>query len=116
MYGWIFAFWALDLVAAFFVKLAELKPPGAGDSFAMLAITVLLVPWWFAFGIYANALYHRKVKKKIAAAESTITDGARLLDHLKRKGGVHFWPVLIFLLLPIIGIVAAVVIPMLARQ
>lgn len=56
------------------------------------------------------------MKEKIAVAQFSIKEESSLIEHLRRKGGVHAWVIWLFGLVPLIGIVAAVVIPMLARQ
>lgn len=109
MYGWFFAFWGVELATQLAFKVfLKLGSPGAG-------LFVFFLPW-LAFSVYANALYHRNVKKKIALAQFSIKDESQLIEHLRSKGGVHTWVIWLFGLVPLIGIVAAVVIPMLARQ
>ncbi len=109
MYGWFFAFWGVELATQLAFKVfLKLGSPGVG-------LFVFFVPW-IAFSVYANALYHRNVKKKIAVAQFSIKDESQLIEHLCRKGGVHTWVIWLFGLVPLLGIVAAVVIPMLARQ
>lgn len=108
MYGWFFAFWGVELATQLAFKVfLKLGSPGVG-------LFVFFVPW-IAFSVYANALYHRNVKKKIAVAQFSIKDESQLIEHLRRKGGVHTWVIWLFGLVPLLGIVAAVVIPMLAR-
>lgn len=108
MYGWFFAFWGVELATQLAFKVfLKLGSPGAG-------LFAFFLPW-LAFSIYANALYHRNVKKKIAVAQFSIKDEPQRIEHLRRKGGVHTWVIWLFGLVPLIGIVAAVVIPMLAR-
>jgi hypothetical protein len=46
-------------------------------------------------------------------AQLSIKDTPKLLEYLKYKGGVHTWVIWVFGLLPIIGILAAIIIPML---
>ena len=66
---------------------------------------------WIAFTIFANSLYHIRVKKKIAAAQRSIQDSFQLLEFLRHKGGVHKWVIGVCILLPVIGILAAIAIP-----
>jgi len=109
MYGWFFAFWGIELVTQIAFKVfLKLGSPAIGTL-------VFFLPW-IAFSIYANSLYHRNVKKRIAVAQFAIKDESKLIEHLAYKGGVHAWVIWVFGLIPLIGIVAAVVIPMLARQ
>lgn len=109
MYGWFFAFWGVELVTQIAFKVfLKLGSPAIGAL-------VFFLPW-IAFSIYANSLYHRNVKKRIAVAQFAIKDESKLIEHLAYKGGVHVWVIWVFGLIPLIGIVAAVAIPMLARQ
>ena len=71
---------------------------------------------WIAFTIYANSLYHNSVKKKIAIAQLTVKDESKLHELLRYKGGVHTWVIWVFGLVPVIGILAAILIPMFARH
>jgi hypothetical protein len=102
MYGWFFAFWGIAVLFNVFEKAG---PPS-------IAWLVFLAPW-IAFAIYANSLYHGSVKKKIGVAQLTVKDESKLLEYLRYKGGVHTWVLWVFGLLPIIGILAAIIIPML---
>ncbi|MEF8767958.1 MAG: DUF2628 domain-containing protein [Candidatus Accumulibacter phosphatis] len=102
MYGWFFAFWGIATVSSVLEKAGS---PGIGAL-------VFFGPW-IAFTVYANSLYHGRVKKKIAMAQLSIKDTPKLLEYLKYKGGVHTWVIWVFGLLPIIGILAAIIIPML---
>lgn len=104
MYGWFFAFWGIAFLSIIFEK---------GGSPSLSAI-VLIAPW-IAFTIYANSLYHGNIKKKIAVVQLTVKDESKLLKYLKNKGGVHTWVIWVSVLLPLIGIVAAILIPTFAR-
>lgn len=105
MYGWFFAFLGIAVLANIFDKAGS---PGLG-------VLVFLAPW-VAFTIYANSLYHGSVKKKIAVAQITVKDESKLIEYLRYKGGVHTWVIWIFGLLPVIGILAAILIPVFARH
>ena len=98
MYGWFFAAWGLSFLMLIFTKVSPIL--GA------------LVFWgpWLLFTIYANSLYHRHVRMKISAAGG-INHPAELLAHLRYKGGVHRWVLWIFIGLPILGVVVALVVP-----
>ena len=63
-----------------------------------------------AFGVYADAYYYRDAKDKIAAA-SDFNDPTALLDHLRKKGGVHTWVLWLSIALPVFGIFASILIP-----
>jgi hypothetical protein len=100
MYGWFFAIWGISILAGIAEKI---------DQTGLSAVFFLGL--WIAFSIYANALYHGKVRKKIEAARLTLRDESRLLSYLRQAGGVHTWVIWAFGLVPIIGIVAAIAIP-----
>lgn len=100
MYGWFFAFFGIILLSNLFEK--------TGSS--VIGAIIFIGPW-VAFTIYANSLYHGKVRKKIEAARLTLRDESRLLAYLRQAGGVHTWVIWVFGFVPIIGIVAAITIP-----
>lgn len=67
-----------------------------------------------AFGMFANVIYYRKVKGKIAAAQRVARDDNELIYLLREKGGVHswvWWILWIWLSMAVIGIIAAIAIP-----
>ena len=99
MYGWFFALWGVAFVETFLAK------AGAFGYMYMIYLTAHV-----AIGIYANSIYHGHVRKKIAAAQSTIHDEPKLLAYLRDRGGVSTI-VLLFGLVPIVGILAAIAIP-----
>ena len=105
MYGWFFAFWGIAFLSNIFEKAGS---PG-------LSAIVFIGPL-IAFTIYANSLYHNSIKKKIAIAQLTVKDESKLHELLRYKGGVHTWVIWVFGLLPVIGILAAILIPMFARH
>jgi hypothetical protein len=102
MYGWFFAFWGIAILSNIFEKTGW---PG-------LSALIFFAPW-VMFTFYANSLYHGNVKKKIAVAQFSIKDESKLLEFLRYKGGVHIWVIWIFGLLLVIGIITAIVIPLL---
>jgi hypothetical protein len=104
MYGWFFAFWGLSFLALIFQ--AKVSP--------VFGALVIMIPWG-AFTINANSLYHRHVRMRISAAGG-INHPAELLAHLRRKGGVHRWVLWIFIGLPLLGFLAAIVIPQLNKS
>ena len=105
MYGWFFAFLGIAILSNIFEK--------AGSP--ALGALVFFGPW-IAFTIFANSLYHGIVKKKIEAAGLTVTDRSKLPEFLRYKGGVHTWVIWVFGLLPFVGILAAILIPMCVRH
>lgn len=105
MYGWVFASLGISLLSSIFIKSGLL---GVG-IFVALA-------YWVAFPIFANSLYYGSIKKKIAVAQHTIKDESRLLEYLQYRGGVNTWVIWVSVLLPVIGILAAILIPQFARH
>ena len=80
-----------------------------------MSLVVLVIPS-ILFAIFSNSLYHRKVVKKIAKAKSEIEDESELLEYLKYKGGVNSWVIWVVVVIPVIGILAAIIIPMLVGK
>ncbi len=105
MYGWFFALFGMAILTRIVEK--EWSP-------AIAAIIYLAAG--IVFAVYANALYHKSIKKKIAVAQLEIKDESKLLEYLRSKGGVHVWVIWVFVGLPVIGILAAILIPMFARH
>jgi hypothetical protein len=103
MYVWFFAFWAIATISNIIEK-------AGSTGFSLL---VLLIPA-FAFGVYADALYYRRAKAKIASA-SQFNNPTEVLDQLRKNGGVHTWLLWIFGMLLVIGVIAAILIPLFAR-
>lgn len=99
MYGWFFIFWAIGT----FLKVME-------KASFLPWLGVIYVVFWIAFSIYANSIYHNRVKKKVAAAQIPMSDQPKLSAHLGYRGGVNTW-VMWLGLVPIVGILAAVAIP-----
>lgn len=84
MYGWFFVLFALHIVVSI------IDTALAKDGFYLISFLLLLVPM-IAFGNFANSLYYRDVKKKIANAQLITSDEFKLLEFLRNKGGVHTW-------------------------
>ncbi|MDL2123804.1 MAG: DUF2628 domain-containing protein [Deltaproteobacteria bacterium] len=105
MYGWFF----LLLGVAFISNILE-KAGAPG-----LSAIVFIIPW-IAFAIFANSLYQKNLTKKIAEAKMTIDDENKLLEYLRYKGGVHTWVVWVFGGIIVLGILAAILIPMFAGK
>jgi len=85
MYVWFFAHLGIVFVSSVFEK---------ADS-SGLSIIILFVPG-ILFSIYANSLYHNSIKKKIAVAQLSIKEEAKLMEYLRYKGGVHEWVIWVF--------------------
>ena len=104
MYGWFFALLGTYLIASLFEKANLLG----------LSVLFYFVPW-IAFAVFANSLYQRNLKKKIAVAQLTIQNEQKLIAYLHYKGGVHTWVVWVigaFVAISAIGILVAILIPM----
>lgn len=99
MYGWFFAILGISVIS---IVIA-----GAGAPVIWFVALVADA----AFGVYANSIYHGKVRRGIAAAQLSVHDEQKLLAHLRQKGGVHTWVIWVFGLIPVIGILAAIAIP-----
>lgn len=102
MYGWFFAWWGL--VTLFNIS----EETGSSD--------LILVPFIAAqilFGVYANSLYHNSIKKKIAVAQLEIEDESKLLEYLRYKGGVNTWVWWVWISFFVLGVLAAIFLPML---
>jgi|GEM_PF-2375890 len=104
MYGWFFALWVVMFTSKIF------------DDAGMLWLGVLIpLISWVLFTVFADSLYHKRVKKKIAIAQFAIKDESKLEEFLKRNGGVNTWVVWVFCLIPVVGIILAIVIPALMK-
>lgn len=103
MYGWFFAWWLFGTIGSMFMK-SENHLVKQGLGIAYLAS-------FFGFAIYANSIYHRKLKSKIAAAQQSTTNTARVNRRLIAGGGVHAWVPNAFMAIFAIGVMAAIGIP-----
>lgn len=106
MYGWflinVIAFVILSAVSAIIWEVVwkiRTAPP------------YLLLLYFVLMGVFADTLYHKHVKKKIAAAKTIARNDNELIESLKRKGGIHAWVIWVVLATFIIGIIAAIAIP-----
>jgi hypothetical protein len=97
MYGWFFAFLAM-MVLSDIIEKVGLPIIGA----------IVFFTSWIAFTIFANSLYHKSVKNKIAVAQLTINDESKLLKFLWYKGGVHTWVIWVCCLLLVIAMVIGI--------
>jgi hypothetical protein len=103
MYAWFFALWAIATVATVLLKVPNPQiQQGVGIGYIVC---------FLGFGAYANALYHRKVKSQIAAAQKSSPDASRVSRRLSASGGVNKWVAIVCGAVPVIGIVAAVALP-----
>ena len=66
---------------------------------------------WLAFSLFANSLYHAKVKAKIATARKSNSDALKATKRLSENGGVLAWVPIVCISIPTFIIVAAVALP-----
>ena len=103
MYGWFLLWWVVATILVVFEKSQN------AQIHQTLAVVVGVL--WLAFGAFADTLYHRKVRARIAAALKVSTDAARVTKRLRAGSGVHPWVPIVFGAIPVIGIVGAVALP-----
>jgi hypothetical protein len=103
MYGWFVMWWVVATILVVFEKSQNAQM----NQTLALVVGVL----WLGFGAFPNALYHRKVRARIAAAQRASADAARVIKRLRIGGGVHAWVPIAFGGVPLIGVVAAVALP-----
>jgi hypothetical protein len=103
LYGWFFVWWLFGTVGAVLVKVPS--------PFIQQGVGIAYFASFFVFSIYANSIYHRKIKARIAAAQRASSDPARVSRRLIAGSGVHAWVLVVALAIPVIGIMAAVAIP-----
>lgn len=101
MYGWF------AILAGITILSNALERAGASTASALVFIIS-----WFAFAIFANALYKQHLQKKIEETKMTITDQEALLAHLRSKGGVHIWMIWFFVFFAAVGMLTAMVMPL----
>lgn len=97
MYGWFFVF-----LAAF--VLWNLSGRGTFIDLAFFAFAIL-------FAVFANSLYHRHVTSKISNSKLATGGYQAQLNHLHGVGGTHAWVIWVAVGIPLVGILAAIVIP-----
>lgn len=101
MYGWFF-------ICVSVLTMASLLYRSHGSE--VLALIFLTVAW-VSFAVFANSIYHDKVKSNILAAQKSIPDRSKLVEYLSSAGGVHIWVPPIVGAIAVIGIVVAVALP-----
>lgn len=105
MYGWslvLFGISILNIVLGAAIRIVNnLSEVGLG----LLILFSLNIP----VVIFADSLYHRCVKRKIATAQQSIKDEAQLLEFLRYKGGVNAWIIWVGISVPVVGIIAAII-------
>ncbi|MBP6853636.1 MAG: DUF2628 domain-containing protein [Rhodoferax sp.] len=103
MYGWFFIWWAVATILVVFEN--------SQNAQIHQTLAVVVGALWLGFGALANTLYHRKVRSRIAAAQKSSTDAARVSKRLRVSGGVLAWVPIAFGGLPVVGILVAVALP-----
>jgi len=111
MYGWFFAYTGIIILAV------VLDASGYLDFTRVPGLAIIsTIPVWIVFTIYANSLYHKSVKKKVANAQANLKDEPKLLEYLRHKGGVHRWVMWTYIpLIIVLGIFVISSIPYLDR-
>ncbi len=90
MYGWLlacFGIFAFLIICSSYLQYYK----GSAPKIYGILLYVCMIAFSLFFGIMGNYLYYRNTKKKIATAQSLITDKPVLLESLRNKGGVHTW-------------------------
>jgi hypothetical protein len=100
MYGWFFAWWFIATVGVVFEKVP--------NSAIQLVVALITLASLLCFSAYANSLYHHKIKKRIAAAQKSNADVARVSRRLSAASGVNKWVPIVCGAVPVIGVVAAI--------
>ena len=103
MYGWFVAWWVVATVVTVFAKLPNVQI----HQVLMLVVGAS----WLGFTVFANSLYHHKIKARIATAQKLSTDASRVSGRLRASSGVLMWVPIVSVGIPVLGIVAAVALP-----
>lgn len=90
MYGWFLVCFGIFAFLTIYSNYLKYYEGGAPKTYSIL-LYICMVAFSLFFGIMGNSLYYRKARKKIAAAQSSVTDKPALLESLRNKGGVHIW-------------------------
>lgn len=103
MYGWFFVWWLLLTVVA---VLQSIPNPGMHRWVAIFAAFL-----WLGFAVFANSLYHAKIRARIAAVTKSTSDASKVDKRLRAKNGVNAWVPIVFAAVPVLGIALAVALP-----
>lgn len=85
LYSW-FAIWIFVFAALGFLNIIS-----RNSTIGTLLVGIGNLAIVVTFAVYANSLYHKKIKALIDAAQQTSSDGTRLKKRLTIGGGVHTW-------------------------
>lgn len=83
---------------------------GANGLLATPAAILILVAVWVLPPLFAHALYYRRTNAAIAQVRRASPDEAAQLGMLRMMGGTS-WAALLVLLVPLLGILAAIALP-----
>lgn len=97
MYGWSFIYFVVYL-------LWSISGRGIFVDLAFFAFAIV-------FAVFANSLYHRHVTSKISSSKLVTGSYQAQLNHLHGVGGTHAWVIWVAVGIPLVGILAAIVIP-----
>ena len=90
MYGWFLACFGIFAFLIIYSNYLQYYKGSAPKIYSIL-LYICMIAFSLFFGIMGSSLYHRKAKKKIADAQSSVPDKTALLESLRNKGGVHTW-------------------------
>jgi hypothetical protein len=83
----------------------------SGLIFTTETSTILLLIIAVAFGAFGNALYYKCVQQNITNVRTALNDDEKVLQFIRRQGGVNTWVIWFFCATSVIGIAAAIVLP-----
>lgn len=103
MYGWFVVWGLLAIVVTVFADIPHLK--------THQILMAVVGASWLGFSVFANSLYHHKVKARIATAQKLGVDASRASERLRASSGVLMWVPIVSVGIPVLGILAAVALP-----
>jgi hypothetical protein len=105
MYGWFFVFLGISVLSTVLAK-----------STYPWASLIVLLPAWIVFAVYSNALYHLHIKNRMLKISNKHSNEHEMYLAFAGKSGVNLWLIIVFVFLPIIGVFAAIIIPLIAHH
>ena len=106
MYGWFFIWW---------IATTAVGAVGKRDANVGALVGFLCLLFWIWFGTYANALYHRKVKRRVTELIETGQSDPAVATRFQSGTGVISWLPKLLGGLVVVGILAAIAIPALHK-